>query len=456
VAEHGIAGALAIPGVERLEPVGRGGFATVYRGWQADFGRDVAVKLLDGGDDVAARFERERRAMGSVSGHRHVVPVYEAGTVNGSSYLVMPWLAGGSLADRIGQGALQPDDVVEVGVAIADGLQAVHEAGLLHRDVKPANILFTAYGEPQLADFGIARFTDSTLTHGSFTATVAFAAPEVLSGAPATVASDVYSLGATLYAALVGRSPYVASTGESPVALGVRVVRDDPAPLPRHLPLGLREVVARAMSREPSLRYGSAAELAAALRDAADIVIVDEPPPTRVAPEARAASAPRGTPRRPWVPVLLVAGLLLTGLAAVLLASRDHSDTPSRQAATETTASTAPPPTTKAAPTAAAPATREGGVAQAARSYYALLDGGDIDAAWDRLTPAYQARVGESSYRGFWQTIARVDVLEATADGSDAHVLLRYTRHDSTTSTERATLTFTGSATPLIDDFRAG
>ena len=180
-----------LPGIESLRIIGRGGFATVYRGWQPAFHRDVAVKVLDGSPSLA-RFQKEIRALGSLSGHPHVVPVYEAGTVGGRPFLVMPFLTGGTLEQWVRRGPLRTEDVVTLGIAVADALAAAHQLGILHRDIKPANVLMTGYGDPQLADFGIARFDDSTLTNGQMTATVSYAAPEVLGGQPATPLSDVY------------------------------------------------------------------------------------------------------------------------------------------------------------------------------------------------------------------------------------------------------------------------
>ena len=155
--------------------------------------------------------------MGALSHHPNVVPVYETGSVDERLYLVMPLLPDGSLADQLASGPLAPAAVVELGRGLADALAAAHEAGVLHRDVKPANVLRTPHGTYQLADFGVARFVDATQTLGGLLlATVAYAAPEVLDGGPATAASDVYSLGATLHAALRGRPPFESGPGDAP------------------------------------------------------------------------------------------------------------------------------------------------------------------------------------------------------------------------------------------------
>jgi serine/threonine-protein kinase PknK len=457
--------------------IGRGGFATVYLGWQPDFHRKVAVKVLDadGRDPVVrARFEREVRAMGAVSDHPHVVPVYDAGVQDDRPYLVMPYLSGGSLADEITRGPLDPAEVVRVGRAVADALEAAHRTGLLHRDVKPSNILRDGYGEPKLGDFGVARFSDATTTQGHIAMTLAYAAPEVLDGKPATVASDVYSLGATLHALLRGASPFTVAEGALPVAMAMRVMAEDPPDLREAgVPAGLAAVVDKAMAKDPDQRYPSAAALrdalvAADLTDTdADVTMAMAPPtatmpapivapvPTPpVAPPPRPAPQRRPDPRRRLLlGTLLVLGLALVALLVGVAMVEEDGDGDGDQAADAPTTTVAPPAdadpttTTTAAEatttTAPAPAAVDGSPVDAAREYFALLDAGDVDAAWNRLSPAYQRASGESSYRGFWSTIDSVEVLNAQPVGDDSAALtLRYTRTDGSTATERNTLRF--------------
>jgi serine/threonine protein kinase len=148
-----------VPGLERPEAIGRGGFGVVYAADEPAFGRRVAVKVLTTriGDDEARRgFERECRAMGTLSGHPHIVAVHRGGTTDkGEPYIVMEFMAGGSLADRMAlTGPLAWSEVLEIGILIAGALETAHRAGILHLDVKPANVLMSRFAEPALGDFG--------------------------------------------------------------------------------------------------------------------------------------------------------------------------------------------------------------------------------------------------------------------------------------------------------------
>ena len=259
-------------GYTDVQQLARGGFAVVYRAHDERFDRTVALKVLtlDGLDErILRRFRAECMATGRVSAHPHIVTVYDAGTTPGHRpWLSMEFCSGGTLADRVERdGAMPVPEVLDAGGKLASALQAAHGAGILHRDVKPQNVLVTAYGEPALADFGIARVTtegDAMTQTAAFT--VVHSAPEILEGADATVASDVYSLASTLYSMLAGRAAYAreASIGLAPLV--TRILRGEVPRLARDdLPAGLEDLLRAALSSDPSRRPQSAAELAGGL-----------------------------------------------------------------------------------------------------------------------------------------------------------------------------------------------
>jgi serine/threonine protein kinase len=195
-----------VEGFEQLEQVASGGSATVYRAFQPAFDRWVALKVIDRastGDDVRAALDEECRLVGRLTDHPNVVTVFESGTTgDGAPFIAMAWFEGGSLADRSRGGRVLPArEVVSVGIRLAAALESAHRVGMLHRDVKPANVVFNRFGEPALTDFGVGSLLDggSSVMQGY---TPAFAAPEVVAGVRDTPASDVYSLGLTLRAAL--------------------------------------------------------------------------------------------------------------------------------------------------------------------------------------------------------------------------------------------------------------
>ena len=200
-----------VPGLTDLQVFARGGYATIYRATQISVGREVAVKIenrtLDSERDQA-RFLREARAAGRMSSHPHVVDLFDVGvTVDQHPYLIME-LCDGSYAERMRTSPLGPAETRDLGVKIADALAHSHAAGVLHRDVKPANILHSEFNSAVLADFGLAvlaEFRDSSVMLEALTP--AYAPPETFNHSPPTPAVDVYSLCATLYAVMYGRPP---------------------------------------------------------------------------------------------------------------------------------------------------------------------------------------------------------------------------------------------------------
>ena len=259
-------------GFENVEEIGHGGFGVVYRCAQPTLDRAVAVKVLstDLDPDNLDRFLREQRAMGRLSGHPHIMTILQVGVLaSGRPFIVMPYHAKDSLDVLIRRhGPLDWCETLSIGVKLAGALEAAHQAGTLHRDVKPGNILLTDYGEPQLTDFGIARIAGGFETAtGVITASPAFSAPEVLAGASPTPASDVYSLGATLFCALTGHAAFERRSGEQVVAQFLRITSQ---PIPdlrtQGLPADVAASIERAMALDPADRPATAAEFGDELR----------------------------------------------------------------------------------------------------------------------------------------------------------------------------------------------
>ncbi|WP_027499718.1 protein kinase domain-containing protein [Rhodococcus sp. UNC363MFTsu5.1] len=263
---------LRADGFDNAREIGRGGFGVVYRCTQTSLDRTVAVKVLtnDFSEENRERFLREQRAMGRLTGHPNIVNVLQVGvTDSGQPFIVMPYHSQGSLDTRIRQhGPLPVEEVLRLGVKLAGALEAAHGQGIVHRDVKPANILLTDYGEPALTDFGIAHISGGFETAtGLVTGSPAFTAPEVLGGAASSPASDIYGLGATLFCALTGHAAFERHSGEQLVAQFIRITTES---IPNLRDQGLSDdvatVIERAMSGRPEDRQPSAAALGEHLR----------------------------------------------------------------------------------------------------------------------------------------------------------------------------------------------
>ncbi|MFD9660950.1 protein kinase [Rhodococcus sp. NPDC059968] len=273
-------------GFADVQEIGRGGFGVVYRCTQADLDRTVAVKVLtvELDEENRARFFREQRAMGRLTGHPNIVNILQVGaTDSGRPYIVMPYHSQDSLDVRIRRhGPLSVEEALRLGVKIAGAVESAHRLGVLHRDVKPANILLTDYGEPELADFGIAHISGGFETAtGAVTGSPAYTAPEVLAGDPPAPAADVYGLGAALFSALTGHAAFERRSGEQVVAQFLRITTTEAPDLREHeIPDDVSAVVARAMSREPGQRPATAADFGQELRtlQRAHGFLVDEMP----------------------------------------------------------------------------------------------------------------------------------------------------------------------------------
>ncbi|MGC6489103.1 MAG: serine/threonine-protein kinase, partial [Planctomycetota bacterium] len=310
-----------------VEEVGRGGMGTVYLALQRSLGREVALKVMDTGPQVmpSARVRMRREAeLTALLEHPNIVPVYAVGEVGEVPFIAMKFLAGPTLADA--RGPWQPEQVARVGRSLASALDAAHLHGVVHRDVKPANILMDG-DEPVFVDFGLARAdSDPTLTQeGKVAGTLRYMAPERLDASAASLdpRADIYGLGATLYELLSGKEVF----GEqSPTALVRSVLVREPEPLRlrgRHY--DLETVVLRALAKDPRKRFQSAGELAADL----DRYLAGQPVTSRrVTPAERLW---RQVARYPKVSSALAAisliALLLSGLVFVQQQAADADRT---------------------------------------------------------------------------------------------------------------------------------
>jgi Protein kinase domain len=287
-----------IPGHRVAGVLGTGGFATVYRSWQLAVGREVAVKvdnrvLLSERD--RRRFLREVTAAGRLSGHPHVIDVYDAGTLgDGRPYLVMELCPAGSLNDALRRhGPMSAAQVRDIGIRICDALAAAHAAGVLHRDIKPANILVNRYGMVGLSDFGLASIMaaggEQSATRDALTP--AYASPETFRSEEPTAAADIYSLAATLYALLAGRPPRFPAGEMSPSLMAIMMLHDKPVEDVPGAPPELMALLRQGLAADPAARLGSAA----ALRDA--LAALSGRPAQAARPPAQAAP-----PSGPLVP----------------------------------------------------------------------------------------------------------------------------------------------------------
>jgi eukaryotic-like serine/threonine-protein kinase len=296
--------------------------------WQADdtvLGRRVAVKVLV--EELAAderatrRFVREARATARLA-HPNVARVFDFGRDGGVPFLVMELLEGETLATRVASGPLPPAEAARIAAAVADALDAAHQRGIVHRDVKPSNVMLTRDGEVKVLDFGIAAAADETYstTGSGLYATVGYVSPERVAGEPATPASDVYSLGAVLYELLCGRPPF---SGPSPALVARAHLRDQPVPvrqLAPWVPARLAEACEAALAKEPARRPASAASLAMRLR-AAEAAAGTVAGPEAAGP-ATTVKVGEGGPvwRRHRRRVTVLLGVVLVGLLALVAA----------------------------------------------------------------------------------------------------------------------------------------
>ncbi|MCV7014743.1 serine/threonine-protein kinase [Mycolicibacterium madagascariense] len=327
-----LCGRYAVRGV-----LGRGGMAVVRDGWDGRLGRAVAVKSLHpqlvGDAESRRRFAHEARAAAALS-HPNIVAVHDSGEHAGVPFIVMERLPGTTLADLIARGPLPQDRVRAILAEVLAALATAHAAGIVHRDVKPGNILFTASGRVKVADFGIAKTvgTDHTVA-GQVLGTVAYLSPDRLLGTPATPSDDVYAVGVVGYEALTGRRPFPQDTLGS---LSRAIMTERPPALRGDVDPATAAVIERAMAPRADWRFADAEEMRAALTE-------PSPAPPR-SPTLVMTSVP---PRRNRRFALLGAGLLAVIVAAAALIS-DVSDTPTPSTPTPSTPTPDPFATTVA------------------------------------------------------------------------------------------------------------
>ena len=320
--------------------LGHGGMARVFLGTDRVLGRRVAVKVLlpqfARDESFVARFRREAQSAAALN-HPNVVSVFDTGSDKGTHFIVMEYLQGKTLSEVIKEDApLPPDQVAVIGQAVAEALAFAHEAGIVHRDIKPGNIMLTPAGDVKVMDFGIARATSSeSLTQtATVLGTAAYLSPEQAQGEGVDARSDIYSLGVVLYEMLTGRAPFA---GDSAVTVAYKHVREDPVPLGRvnrSIPPGLEAVVMKCLAKSPSSRYQSADLLAQDLkRFLAGRAVLASPPaqmatqvierptgPTQVMPwvDTRAREASR---RHRTIAIAVLIGILAIASIGLILAA---------------------------------------------------------------------------------------------------------------------------------------
>jgi serine/threonine-protein kinase len=348
--------------------LGRGGMAEVRDGWDNRLGRPVAVKLLYPGlaadPESRRRFENEARSAAALS-HPNIVAIHDSGEHGGAPFIVMERLPGNTLADLVARGPLPQSVARAVLAQVLEALAAAHRSGLLHRDIKPGNILFTSTGMAKVADFGIAKAADSGHTvAGQIVGTVAYLSPQRLAGEPATPSDDLYAVGAVGYEAVTGRRAFPQDTLGS---LSHAIMTQRPIPLAALRPEvdpTLVALIERAMAPRAQWRFGSADEMNSVLsgRDPGvagpprpSTMVMTSPLPPMPLVAGGATHARRPPTSRTKKLAALAAGLIavLVTAAAFIVDSWTH---PAPVPAVPTTTTSASTPTTTSATSLPPPA----------------------------------------------------------------------------------------------------
>jgi serine/threonine-protein kinase len=382
--------------------IARGGMADVYAATDEELGREVAVKVLAAryaeDESFRRRFQREALAAARLSGHPHIVTIFDVAEHDGRPLIVMELLTRGSLAERVEGGPSPPAQVLDWLDDAASALDAAHAAGVVHRDVKPGNLLLDDQRAVKVADFGIASAAGlASLTRtGTVLGTAGYLSPEQARGERATPASDRYGLAVVAWELLTGRRPFEAPTATAEAAAHVRSPVPSITAARPSLPRSYDEIFARALAKDPAQRPSTAAGLVGELRRALE----DEAGDTWVVPSAR-------TPvrrRRRW-PIALAALLVAAGVIAAVLATRDDNGQPAvvrtvtrpgttveRTVTAQPTTvqpTTVPPTTTAAAPDASGTTLNDEG--------YARMQANDFQGALPLLEQAVAKLDGTAS-----------------------------------------------------------
>ncbi|MBZ5740995.1 serine/threonine-protein kinase [Nocardioides mangrovi] len=442
--------------------IGRGGMGAVWLGTDEVLGRQVALKRVGMGPGGATpdleRAEREARLAARLN-HPHVVAIYDLVEDGDERWLVMEYVAGVTLAALVrSEGPLPNERAAAIVRQAADALAAAHAAGIVHRDVKPSNILVGPDGQVKLSDFGIARAqADASLTQtGLVTGSPAYLAPEVASGQQATAASDMWSLGATLYHSLAGQAPY--EVGDNVLGALYRIVHEEP---PRLAGAGWLDPLLRAtMATDPHQRWTSAQvrdylatgpSAAAALPVPAAAPVAETPtlrtltiPPAAPPPAAPPVTPPPRERRgRGAVAILAVAAIVVAVALVAWLALRGD-DTPAETGTDKPTRSASSGPATSGTSQAAV---TEDGMENFVEDYLATVTT-DPHAAWQQLTPDFQAQSGNfGQYQKFWRTISTADMTSAQADPESKQITytVEYQHPDGSKTSDEVTLTLEGT-----------
>lgn len=437
--------------------IGRGGMGAVWLARDEVLGRPVALKRVGvgpgGSEPDLDRAEREARLAARLN-HPHVVAVFDLVVDGDDQWLVMEHVPGVTLAELVRRdGPLSPDQAATLLSQVADALAAAHGAGIVHRDVKPSNILAGPDGQVKISDFGIARAqADASLTQtGLVTGSPAYLAPEVASGQLASQASDVWSLGATLFHALAGHPPY--EVGDNVLGALYRIVHEDPPRLGARAGW-LEPVLEATMCQDPEQRW-SMAQVRDVLAGATEAPVPVVVPATAPAPDlppdpgpetTRPIAVPPVEPRRRpslLLPALLVVAVVVAVLAAVWWTGLDDDDTPGQAG----DGSGSPRPTASSSPSPSEPARTAEGMTTFVEDYLATVTT-DPRATWAQLTPAFQEDSGNyGEYQRFWGTVDSARVVSAEADPANGTVTYRveYQLADGSTTTDQVTLQLEGS-----------